>query len=164
MDSTFWIGMGIGAVFSLVASIVANLLTNPLRTFVKHRRKIGLNKQKARELAKYKIASAILSGDEAAKARLAYMKSEAIHNSIIWFVAFVASAMMFRAGIEITGPAMYDFSLGLISTMVLIIVMLDHSQLRECSAIIDRLENFETYKAALVEKWGAKVLDEQRPN
>ncbi len=63
MDSTFWIGLIIGAVLSLAASIIANLYTDRIQQYLSTRRRIRLNGKKASELKTHDFVKKLRMGD-----------------------------------------------------------------------------------------------------
>jgi len=62
MDATFWIGISIGAILSLLASIAANLAHSRITGFFEKRKLVSHEERKQRALTQHKIVVEIHSG------------------------------------------------------------------------------------------------------
>lgn len=66
MDTSFWVGIFLGAVISIITSFFANLYTDNLREYLSRRLQVKLSGKKANELKTYAFVKRLTLGEPVA--------------------------------------------------------------------------------------------------
>ncbi|MDQ6867063.1 MAG: hypothetical protein M3178_01095 [Pseudomonadota bacterium] len=148
MNSNFWMGLGIGAVISFVASLFANYFTPTFSDFMDRRRTHFIERTRKSAMRQYAWVDALHSGKQD--------KYFFIINS--WF--FVLVYVVFSMGALNAGILSTYFEIGKPNISYLILAFLAFTTVKafyRCFHMLlmqSRLEHFEEYKRSLIDRWG----------
>jgi hypothetical protein len=159
MDAIFWIGLGLGALVSIPAAVIANLWTDPVRGFMDRRRTVKLGRKKEKELRKYWLVRAIMEGDEAEKANFIFRQNFAIHSAI-FSVGYIIAALC--AGVAIYGGGFTSVLKNRWFILLSVVwgfganylLLFSFGTMLQAWRITMRLRDFARYERSIVEKWG----------
>jgi hypothetical protein len=158
MGATFWVGTLVGAILSLVASVVANLFTDRIQQFISARRRIRLGNRKTIELKTYAFVKGLRSGDPVAHLELSRARDISLYSlglgasSLLSLLVFYIDPNVERtAGLNQLLPVVL-----LVACLICLLVFLLTSQ--SISRQIKKAKDFEQYEADIRTKWGSDAI------
>jgi hypothetical protein len=157
MDIVFWVGLFVGALLGLIGSILGNLWTDAVRSYLDNRRQIRLSKKKSRELRRYYFTKNLRDGEPATTIFYGLLQ--------IYFVAaisFLAVMVGFFIILFIVGKdpvaqqhiiiaRTFAILAGLSSLILLAVIQHLYFRIYQ---IWSRLRRFEAYEVQIYDKWG----------
>jgi phosphotransferase system glucose/maltose/N-acetylglucosamine-specific IIC component len=160
MDTTFFVGIFIGAIVSIITSFYANLYTDQFREFLSRRRQVRLSSKKANELKTYAFVKSLKLGDPIALLELQGRRSQTIMLMLL-AVFGITLAVLF-----IVAPTT-DHKSPSISHAVVSIVLVSFSLSSLIVALandlsvgssIKKAKQFDQYESDIRTKWGADAI------
>jgi hypothetical protein len=160
MDITFLIGLFIGAILSLIASIAANLYTDSIRAYFSSRRKVRLSNKKLQELKTYKSVSDLKRGTPSALL-IHQQRGELVPRlfmlAIMVLVLFVALGLtpqteraVYPKLFASLPPVFFAFFIVLVSTA--------YARLLSQASNVYKAAHFEQYESDIRAKWGNDAI------
>ena len=167
MDTTFWMGIAIGAIISLFVSIMANLYTPRLRTFLDKRSELRLSNKKADELQDYALAKGVLNG-----LPLMIQKIETRRNLALRMMIYALAFLVMATGFLVLVTALISLRApedSVPSTLVFVFVNIvlfasmaaiasSVRMNRNVRDIIQKASNLEKYENDIRKKWGEDAI------
>jgi hypothetical protein len=161
MDVVFWIGIGIGALLSLAASIAANLFQPGINNYLGRRKLVSDEKRKSRALEIHKIVTAIHEGKRDRYTYLIRLSSAVTMSGIIACMLFISAAVIGA----VTEPD-FDHPLSIEPKQIIRVVMmllfifggmvffnLCRRAVERYHAMMNALDNYDKYLVKFSERW-----------
>ena len=159
MDITFWIGIGIGAVLSLFASIAANLFHSRINGYLEKRKFVSQTKRKHRAFRLHQIIVDIHSGKRD-KYLYVLRQSTGIIVSATILISALSSALVVFALLPVPTPnepvlphAPFFFSMLMLGLLTGFGAMLLSFITNDLNAVDSALEDYSRYLAEFEARW-----------
>jgi hypothetical protein len=167
MDSTLWIGIGIGAVLSFLASIAANLLNARIQNWLDTQRTHRSLRQRTKEVAIFKQAQRLSEGKQDKVGYFSVNIVSAISNLVFASCGAVIfalwSELKLKSEVRLVdhplerflydGPTLLAVFVALMAFYAFISIV---TRMRHVAWIIDDIEGS---KNRLIERFGERALD-----
>jgi hypothetical protein len=157
MDTTFWLGLSIGAMLSLLASVMANLYTERMRQYFTLRRRIRLDSQKARELKIYDFVKKIRAGEITSMLEFNRSRDLSLYILMLCTVCLVLFVVFADNNINKTGTLNAVLPITLLA-MALVCLCGFLAISESISRRIKKARDFEQYEANIRTKWGDDAI------
>ena len=171
MDSAFWIGIGTGAFLSFVASVVANVYSDAIKSTLQNRQKFRLDKKQAKELDLYNFLYCLRERDPNAHVELLGRQTEILHIGTyavhILLLGVLVSAMVVYARHFFASQLphfVFNIGFALIFLNILAALFLylyGHSRYVRLRSDIRKLLDFDEYETELIARWGPNAIRER---
>ncbi len=149
MGPTFWIGLAIGAIVSLIASLFANYFTPTFSDFMNRRRASFVERSRKKALRKYAEVEELQSG----KSDRYFFMIKGL-GMIICYLFMINLAFILSSFIRFDKPDKIYFFYILFAIMLFLLIRVGYIMLN-MSLMQSRLADFEGYKQKLVKQWGS---------
>jgi hypothetical protein len=164
MNAIFWIGTLVGAVVSLIVSIVANLYTPQIRAFLDKRSQLRLSSKKAEELLEYELSKAIFSGVPLAIQKLERRRDHAT-RMMLYSVMFLLLSVALIS-LDTAANAKADAMLGHLTYIGLCFMgvcfaaalMISVSISGSVGNLILKASDLDMYEKDIRQKWGEDAI------
>jgi len=158
MDATFWLGIFVGAVLSLLASVVANLYTDRIQQYISVRRRIRLDGKKASELKTYSFVQKLRTGDPTSLLELNRSRDLSLQVLLMSiFCLIMLIVLNVDNNIDRTSPMNASLPVVLM-VMALVCLVAFLSITQSISRKIKKARDFEQYETDIRTKWGNDVI------
>jgi hypothetical protein len=161
VDTTFWMGILIGAVLSLATSIAGNIYTDQVQDFFQRRKRLRLSNKKARELATHRYISGLKNGDPTISTLFGIDQTLSNRYTIIGGIASVPIllSVLLPASIRSALPK-YSVEVFAITLAVCAVFFLFMSMVSHLSIIHTKwkLLRFADYESQIRAKWGNDAI------
>jgi hypothetical protein len=156
MSLTFWAGIIIGAVLSLIASFLANLYTDQVRSFLSQRRQLRLSSKKRNELKTHSYVSALKNGQPAAMLHFSYKRDTSVRFLLYSIAALISLCTIVLLPDELrmrspTSARIIGIAQAFISTIALIVSFANVASVR---STLNKVIHFKIYEQRIRDKWG----------
>lgn len=95
MDSIFWMGIALGAILGLIASVLGNLLTDPLREQINRTRKIWLARKQEQEAKTYRRVVDLRAGSPVATLLRQHKRDVIVESRLVTISGLNVAAFMY---------------------------------------------------------------------
>ena len=161
MDTTFWVGIILGALASFPVAIVANLYSEQVREYLDRRRVLRLNRKRSGELVVHQRLLRLIQGDPIqtllhAEHRLMMIMSLFIlfmsYGLLLILALFKQSILLFmpKTALLVTAAVVSLFS-GVVSLFILVLFKDYRNTMR-------KVRRFSEYEAQIRAKWGKDAI------
>jgi hypothetical protein len=160
MDYVFWAGIALGAILGVAGSIIGNLWTDKVRSYLDNRRKISLSKTKSRELRRYYFAKALREGEPSST--IFYSLLQTYFIAAVSFLAVLVGFLIILFFVAKEPIVQQHFgivraiALWVCASGFLLLCVIQHLYI-VLYKIWSRLRRFEQYESQIYEKWGDPV-------
>jgi hypothetical protein len=156
MDTIFWLGLAVGAVLSLAASIAANLLHKDITSLL-DRRKLAKQSNRYKKAAQFhQLVTEFHSGERDKYLYMIRLAARIVMGATISFV-FVAAGIVILVSTDTDRSEAHQFYLGLCGVFSGLMMGMYASATSKYRAIANALDNFDTFDAEFKKKWGAHL-------
>jgi hypothetical protein len=156
MDTTFWVGIVIGAILSLVMSVLANLYNDRIKFAIEGRRRLSLMKKLEDELRTYRLIKDIREGKPEAYVILTTNQMQLIMLGILTIL--LLNFGLYTSAIQVRPDSALNIIPKLFPSFIVIssifCLWLINSRIKRLLAIRRKANHFEEYEKELKEKWG----------
>jgi hypothetical protein len=163
MNSIFWIGIGIGAVLSLIASIAANLAHPRITGYFEKRSLVSHEKRKRRALRLHTIITEIHGGKRDKYLYVLYQTAGLIIAATL-FVTALCSMLVLAAispfYVDLEKPFFHDstdamlFSFAVLSILIGFGAMVTSIVANELKTVLSAVDDHPKYIADFDKQWG----------
>jgi hypothetical protein len=164
MDTTFWVGLVLGAILSLLMSVLVNVYNDRIRDALEGRKRIRLNKRREAELRTYRLICDLKQAKPEAYVSFISRQTKVtfyLLYTICFIIFLLAGFFMERL---LPPEKIFDRLVLLIGSDVFFLASLA-TCLQSCwwsrhQATVERkLGRFEEYKKELKRKWGDAAIE-----
>jgi uncharacterized membrane protein len=154
MDTTFWVGLVLGAILSLVASIVANIYNERILDKLEHFKLSRHEKRRDKALVEYRRLRHLHRGTRDKQAFTASQITRIMTIYVMVICVFVLVSMLTSdlAGNEISVSTRKVFAVVALYSAGLC-TLLGAVVARNFRSTLRKLYNYEAYEAAVLAKW-----------
>lgn len=154
----FWLGIIIGAVISIITSILANLWTGKIQDFVEGTKRLRLARKRAAEMRVYRFLKELRRGSPEALVELSWRQHDIVMSFLYAWLACsmaLASAALYRMKVELALPSwiVLIFGYGMAAGGLFFFWTSWFSGVKH-RLLVRKLTHFSDYEVALRKRWG----------
>lgn len=160
MDEGIWIGLTIGGVISLLASIAANLLHTKLVAFLDKKKLVSHEKRRKKAMELNSVIRALHTGERNREIYFTRLTIIAFLCFAVAMVAFIGSGIVLAIIISLATEPSLDLATGFRVCIFLVMFLLTHTFLLLAYLEIQRLrrikyatDNFAEYEIDFRNRW-----------
>jgi hypothetical protein len=163
MDTIFWVGIAIGGLISLLASIAANLFHSKMVSFLDHRKTGFRERRRKNAFAFHQVVKGLHEGERNKYVYMLRISRNISTHFLISYVSLAAMLVIVSLGIapdtQISWPIdpTMRFRLGALFFLMFFFifgVVLLRTSIRRFSELQDALDYFDEYDADFKKEWG----------
>jgi hypothetical protein len=160
MDSTFWIGIIVGAILSLISSVAANLYTDNIRAYFSERRQVRLSDKKLQELKTYKFVSDLKNG---VPSTLLVHQDRRDSVPRMFMLAIMVLILFVALGItpqseRLAHPTLFTALPASVFTLFVGLLSFAYARMIQNTLNVYKAGHFEQYEKDIRAKWGDDAI------
>ena len=164
MNASFWVGLGIGAALSLLASVVANLSHLKIASYLDSRKLLSREKQRKRAEEEQAAIIEMREGRRDKYLHTFFFMTSVINGGVAAFVSLVGLVLLVGLGVKldddgkVSGTVAQNFGLLFSASMLIFMCMVGLFLMGRGGGSLhrvrDALEDYEKYEAEYRARWG----------
>ena len=163
MNSLFWLGLAIGAVLSLVASIAANLMHNRIIAFVDNRKLASQSSRFSKAQKFHKLVTELHNGSRDRYLYFATLSNSLVAAVVLGFLFLMFSVVLQRLVVlmpENSSDKQLTIGFGLLSLFSSLVLMMIFFRFnRRYHNIINAIDSYDRFDTEFKQRWASRLAN-----